>query len=499
MTGHRLSEYVRAVGARRMPPGWDDSVITQVTYDSREVVPGSLFICKGVHFDPAYLCEAIQKGAVAYISEKAYPDMDVPALIVDDIRDAIATAGTLFYDQDWSSLTLIGVTGTKGKSTTTLFIHEILAAWARAAGKPVPGILSSIRYEDGVCDEASTRTTPETLDLYRHLHNAAASHLGYMCVEVSSQALKYKRVANLNFEIGCFLNISEDHISPHEHPDYEDYLKSKLKLFSQSRIGVVNMRTQDLDRVLRAASGCEKVLTFAVNQADNEVKADVAGYGITTIASGQQFSVDIFGEEHDFTTTMQGTFNVENAVAAITVATCLGVPVEYVREGLAAAYVPGRMEVFHLNRGTTVVVDYAHQKLSIQTILDWAKDNHPHAPITMVCGAVGEKAWNRRAELGVLAGENADEIYLTEQDPGDAGVEEICHDIDQHVQDSGHKPAHIVPDRPDAIAQAIQHAPDDGLVLVLGKGAEQFQYRSAGPVPVRSDVDTVRGIVENQG
>ena len=476
-----------------------DPAITQVTYDSREVVPGALFICKGVHFDPVYLHQAIERGAIAYMCEHAYPETGVPAIEVTDIREAIAQAGTLFYDRDWDALTLIGVTSTKGKSTTTSYIHAILAAWMAATGRPRPGILTSIRDEDGVTDEEATRTTPETLDLYRHLHNAVVSNLGYMCLEVSSQGLRYKRVENLTFAVGCFLNISEDHISPHEHPDYEDYLTAKMSLFDQSRVAVVNKRTQDFPRVLEAASQCEETVTFALREPGAEdVTADVVGYAVTSTPEGQQFTADVFGETRDYSISMQGSFNVENALAAISAAWCLGVPLEYVHQGLAGTHVPGRMEIFRLKRGTTIVVDYAHQKLSIQALLDWARSDYPSSPISMVFGLGGEKALNRWEEFGLLAGENADEIYLTEDDPGEVPVEEICREVDRYVRSTGHKPSHIVPDRREAIRRAVREAPDNGLVLVLGKGSERWQFRGTGTVVVPSDLDVVRELVGNQ-
>ncbi|MDR2974890.1 MAG: hypothetical protein LBV00_09335 [Propionibacteriaceae bacterium] len=580
MTRHRLSEYASALGLAR-PTRGDDPVITQVTYDSREVQPGALFICKGVHFKPAFLAEAIKRGAVAYLSEKPYESVigakGLPCLLVGDMRAAIATTGTLFYGCEWDRLTLLGITGTKGKSTSTIFLQSILAAWMRRVGGPRPGILSSIRYEDGVSTTASIKTTPETLDLYGHLHNAVAQGLRYMCVEVSSQGLRYRRVANLSFEVGCFLNISEDHISPQEHKDFEDYLSAKLMIFDQSRLAVVNAHTQQVDRVMAAAGQCERVVTFAARHqgacdavvggsasggvgsggavggseaggSDGVIgdsapggsvggagsvgdsgsggsvgsdavvgdpasggvagsgqgpinhrwcgQADVVGTDVVSTDAGQEFTVAYDGHVYRCAIGMPGAFNVDNALAAISMAWLLGVPDEDIRTGLASAHVPGRMEVFRLNRGTTVIVDYAHQKLSLTTLLETVAQEYPQSHLTMVFGASGNKGLNRHQELGMLAGRNADEIYLTEDDPGDVPVLEIAREVDGYVQATGHGPAHLVADRPEAIREAVAAAPDDGVVLVIGKGAEKWQLRGGVNVEVVSDIDTVRAILD---
>jgi UDP-N-acetylmuramoyl-L-alanyl-D-glutamate--2,6-diaminopimelate ligase len=492
---HRLSQYQAALAPVLVQP-WagEDPVITQVTYDSRQVVPGALFICKGVHFTPAYLAQAVERGAAAWLGATAYPEgTGLPGLVVSDLRQAIATCGTLFYNREWDALTIIGVTGTKGKTTTTFFIQSILAAWMAQTGGPAPGVISSIRVQDGVLDVPSVKTTPETLELYAHLHNATQADLRYLCLEASSQGLRYQRVANVTFEVGCFLNVSEDHISAQEHPDFEDYLSAKLGIFDQSRQAVYNAATDQVERVRTASVQCRRVVTFALHHQGQACPADVIGCDLVDLGGAdglqQEFTVRLAGASQRAAIGLRGTFNVENALAAIAVAHCLGVPWPAVRAGLAATCVPGRMQVWQLNRGTRVVVDYAHQRLSLEALLASVRHDWPDSPIVMVFGASGDKGWNRWEELGTLAGRHAGAVYLTEDDPGDLPVVEICRGVDQYIRATGHPGAQIVPDRPTAIRRALAEAADDALVLLLGKGAERWQIRGPNNGPTPSDID----------
>ena len=242
---HTLKEYADALTraglltATTLTPAAENAVIDCLSYDTRSLHGTSLFLCKGAHFKAEYLSAALAQGAAAYVAEKPYP-VDAPQLLVSDIRYAMVVLGQLFYDHVTDKLTSVGITGTKGKSTTAYYVRSILNDWLTSEGKPPCAILSSIDNYDGVITEESHITTPEVLELYQHFQNAYDSGISHLVMEVSSQALKVGRVRGMTFDVGAFLNIGTDHISPIEHPDFADYYASKLKLFDSCRVGCVN-------------------------------------------------------------------------------------------------------------------------------------------------------------------------------------------------------------------------------------------------------------------
>ena len=234
---HTLKEYADALTraglltASTLTPAAEGTVIDCLSYDTRSLHGTSLFLCKGAHFKAEYLSAALAQGAVAYVAEKPYP-VDAPQLLVSDIRYAMVVLGQLFYDHVTDKLTSVGITGTKGKSTTAYYVRSILNDWLTSEGKPPCAILSSIDNYDGVIAEESHITTPEVLELYQHFQNAYDSGISHLVMEVSSQALKVGRVRGMTFDVGAFLNIGTDHISPIEHPDFADYIASKRRLFT---------------------------------------------------------------------------------------------------------------------------------------------------------------------------------------------------------------------------------------------------------------------------
>jgi len=483
-TIHTLAEYADALRGQGLLLSCtaDDALmrtrVTCLTYDTRTIDGTALFLCKGSHFKEEYIRQAAESGAIAYVAEREY-GVDVPHLIVSDIRAAMAALGRLFCNDAMDRLVGVGITGTKGKSTTVYYMRYILDAWLTAEGRPRCGLISSIDTYDGVADTESHITTPEILALYEHYANAVRSGITHFVTEVSSQALKYRRVEGIRFRVGCMLNIGLDHISPIEHTDFEDYYTSKLKIFDHCEVGCVNTDAAEAERTLAYARARCRVVTFGSHESD-----DVYGSGIEKRSDGIYFTVRSARYNGEFSITMPGIFNVSNALAAIAMSMVLGVPEQAVRMGLRAARANGRMEVYHSRDGEVVVVsDYAHNTLSFDALYRSAQTEYPGYQIIGVFGAAGGKALGRRRELGSTASKYADYIFVTEDDPGEEPLAQITAQIAQHVT----CPYEINHDRGDCIRKAVLEHTGKRVILCTGKGNETTMKRGTEYVPVPTD------------
>lgn len=491
LKGHNLvSEYQIGTGSRDCP-------VRYISYNSMDIQKDTLFVCKGSHFSVDYLKSAVEKGAVGYISETKYSldgaGKDISYIIVSDIRRTMALIADYYHNEIWKDLKIVGITGTKGKSTTAYFMKFILDEYLRDKKKPLSAIISGIDNYDGVISEESHLTTPEAMELHKHFSNAVESGIEYLSMEVSSQALKYDRTLGVIFEVACFLNIGEDHISEVEHSSFEDYLESKLKIFSQCRTACVNINSDEIDRIMEASKACPHVVTFGLDE-----KADVYGYDIVKSGKTISFTVKTKDFVKDFKITMSGLFNVQNALAAIAISQCLGIPMFYVAAGLKRARVSGRMEVYTgKSRNVQVIVDYAHNKMSFETLFQSTMKEYPNKKITIVFGCPGKKAQRRRQELGEIAGKYSDQVYITEEDAGEEPVLKICEEIAQHLEKQACNYA-IIPDREEAIREAISNADDDTVVLITGKGRETRQKRGTKYIDTPSDVEYVKKYLEIQ-
>ena len=476
-----------------------DSVIEYLTFDSRKVVPGTIFICKGSHFKADYLRDSVKKGAVCYVSEVEYDVEGTTAIIVRDIRKTMSILALGYYGNLSDKLKMIGVTGTKGKSTITYFTKYIFDEFLLDNGKNGIGVCSGIRNYDGVVDEESQLTTPENLPLFEHMNNAIESGLEYMVMEVSSQGLKYGRVDGITYAVACFHNIGEDHISAVEHPDFEDYFNSKLRIFEQTRIACINMDSDYYERIENAAvssatkeGGSPEIIKYSIQNPD----ADIYAYDIKSINGKVSFRVRGIGLKgyDDFDEAFElaafGTINVINALAAIGIAVSQGIAVQYIQKGLSKALVPGRMQVFRSPDSRHIgLVDYAHNRLSYEMLLKSIKTEFPDKDIVMVFGSSGGKALNRRQALGSTAGNYCKHVVLTEDDAAEEDVRSICEEIASYLgPDCTYE---IIPDRPAAVRKAVRDADENTIVIAAGKAMESFQKRGDHSIKIESDVEVM--------
>lgn len=482
-TRRMLSEYISCLREKGLlkscPDAFEDKPVLCLTADNREAEAGALFVCKGAHFREEYLADACRRGAVAYVSERRYGEA-CPAIIVSDIRRAMAHLAVMFFDNAPSRLTTVGITGTKGKSTTAYYIKAILDAYL---GREC-AILSSIDNYDGVVREESHLTTPEPIDLHRHFDNAVKSGISHLVMEVSSQALKYDRVFGFTLDVACFNNIGIDHISPIEHADFEDYFTSKLKIFDICKTACINTASDHADRIRAAAdaSGC-RIVTFGYRPED-----DIYCRSISEREDGTYFTVRTPNFERELVITMPGRFNVENALSAIAACTVLGVPEQYIARALKGARAPGRMELFSSEDGrVAVIVDYAHNELSFRALYDAVASRYPGRHVTTVFGCPGGKAQLRRHDLGSVAGERSDRVIITEEDSGEEPFADIAADIASYLEAAGCS-YDIVEDRGDAIRRAITERGGDRVILITGKGRETRQKRGTQYIDTPSDV-----------
>ena len=459
--------------------GMDDAVfVTQKAITSVDVVLKNVYSGKKVvHLDaikrvrlPAprrlspELQKALEAGAACYVAEQPY-DNAAPALLVSNVRRALSVLAAEYYGHPAEQLTLIGLTGTKGKTTTTYFIKNILdtAFGHRTA------VLSTVEmYTGGESTEAHL-TTPESLELQQCFADTLAHGIRHLTMEVSSQAYKQQRVYGVPFTVGLFLNLSEDHIGPLEHESFEDYFQCKLQLMKNCKLAVICRGTDRFGEIYAAAKAhAERILVCG-----NDPSCDLWVENIRKETPGFTFTVCDKNSRRDFRITMEGRFNIENALAAITITRALGLPDDAIAAGIADVSVPGRMNVLQKD-GRTVIVDYAHNFLSFTALFRSLKQDYPGAPIKVLCGCPGHKNLKRRVDIGHLCGEYADFVYLTAEDPGFEDPAEICREMAGYIGESHHRFI-ILPDRAAAVERSIAELAPGEILILAGKGEEDYQ------------------------
>lgn len=469
-----------------------DAPLFDITFDNRTAKKGSVFVCKGKAFKEEYLFGAFENGAILYIADHTVTE-SLPYLLVRDIRLAMSKLGAVFFEEDCRDVVKIGITGTKGKTTVSILLKSILDSYCVEQYSKECALLSSLYIYDGKDRVSSELTTPEAIEFFRHLKNAGDCRLPFAVCEVSSQGLKYHRVSDVCFDAALFLNIGNDHISEVEHPDFEDYFSSKLKIFDRARTACINAESSmGKKAVAYAQRMCQAVYTFGFSCKDTLYCRSHWRKDDCEILSVSFHG----GAFENYALRMFGKHNVENALAAILIAKLYGVPEAHIRQGLLSAEIEGRGQEYVTDDGEVrVIVDYAHNGMSLEALYRYVKEAYSDAFVVTVFGCPGGKAKNRRKDMGEMAALYSDFVILTEDDPAGESIADICNEIASYLEEKN-TPYICEYDRGQAVELAFEKRQGKTVILLCGKGAEKTQKRLYGKEYYAGDAELAQGQID---
>ncbi len=456
------NELITAAG---YAPGEQDPEITDLQYDSRKVAPGSVFFClRGENADGhTFAAKAAEQGAAAFVCEEPLA-VDAPQLIVEDSRLALAALAEAYYGFPHKSLKIIGVTGTNGKTTTTHLVKHILDA----AGKKT-ALMGTNHIIIGDKVFPATHTTPDSLELSAYLRQMVDAHCEYLVMETSSHALKQGRVAALDFKTGAFTNLTQDHLDYHK--TFDDYLKAKQILFTgldaATGRGIVNHDSPYCDDFLKVTAA--PVWTYGLKDG-----ADFKAEDISVTAGGTDFDLVFQGETYPVHMSLIGDFNVYNALTAMAICAAEDIPLTEITNAMASAHqVKGRFQRVKEKFGPTVIIDYAHTPDGLENIMETAQKLKKNR-IILVFGCGGDRDKTKRPIMGKIGGSMADYAVITSDNPRTEDPMAIIRMVEEGVKESGGA-YEVCCDRRDAIRNAILMSEDDDIVVVAGKGHEDYQ------------------------
>ena len=467
--------------------------ITNIHSDSRKIKEKGLFVAikgftkNGIEF----IDSAIQNGAKAIIVE---PDVDakelfekynIPIISVKNTRKALAQVACNFYDNPSKKLKLIGVTGTKGKTTSTFMIKAIL----EEKGLKV-GLIGSIAvYINEEKIEDTDRTTPESIEIQKHLKNMVDQKVDVAIIEVSSQAMKLDRVTGCDFDIALFTNLTEDHISPKEHPNMEDYFNCKLNLVKMAKCGVINNDDKKVKTVKELLKDKE-IKTFAI---DNEADFKVNPKSVVITDSYIDFEIMYKNIEERIEASIPGRFSIYNAVGAIAVASYFDVTADEIRKALKNLKVLGRSELVPNKLGLTIMIDYAHTPSSLESILTAVK-SYAKGKIICAWGVGGDRDAAKRPVMGEISGRLADFTVLMSDQVRTEDPLKILKEIEVGIKPTG-KPYKIIVDRTEGIRYAISIAKPGDIIVIPGLGHDLYLEKNGVKYPY-NEREVIHNIIE---
>ena len=460
--------------------------VTDIYYDSRKVTPGGLFVCiVGTQRDSHdYAADVAAKGAAVLAIQHDLPAEvlaslpDVTVVKFESTRYAMALLSTAYFGRPALEMTMIGVTGTKGKTTTTHMIKAVL----EAAGHKVGMIGTNGVYYPGHHYDLNN-TTPESYELQKILRQLADAGCDACVMEVSSQGVMMDRVAGIHYKVGVFTNLYPDHIGPGEHSSFEEYRSWKGKLFQRCDVGVVNADDPNTEALLEGHT-C-KLVTYGIHAPKVDYRASEQ-YRLLRNKEmlGVEFTLtEPDGHTLDVQVGMPGLFSIYNALATIGVGKVLGLADAPIHEGLKKALVKGRVELVPISHKFTILIDYAHNEAATESLIETLREYKPNR-LVVVFGCGGNRSKLRRYGMGEVCAKLADFSILTEDNNRFEKVEDIIADIETGMAKGNPDAKYVeIPDRLDALHYAIDHAQEGDLIAVIGKGHEAYRDREGVKTP----------------
>lgn len=447
--------------------GDTDVEVTTLVYDSRKVIEGSVFVCisGAVRDAHEFVPEVVSKGAKAVIAEK---DVTVPKGVtlvrVKDTRLALAYMSAAYFGHPAERLKTIGITGTKGKTTTAYMVKSILEATGLKTG-----LIGTIETIIGDKHIPAKNTTPESYIVQEYFHEMAEAGMEAVVMEVSSQALMLHRVSGFVFDIGVFTNLEPDHIGENEHKDFADYMYCKSLLFRQCKLGIFNGDSEHLDGILKGHT-CQ-VETFGYGDQNDfcargvTLKKEHGALGVRYQVKGRMdFPVEV---------NVPGSFSVYNSLASIAICHHFGVEPKALCQALCNVRVKGRIEIVPVSKRYTLMIDYAHNAMALESLLTTLREYEPKRLVCMF-GCGGNRAKSRRYEMGEVSSRLSDLTVVTSDNPRDEEPMDIIEDILTGVRKADGAYVTIA-DRKEAIAFCMKNAQDGDIIVLAGKGHEDYQ------------------------
>lgn len=441
--------------------------VSSVVFDSRKVSEGSLFICiRGAVVDGhSFVDDVVKKGAKTLVVEEAVsvPD-DVTVVKVEDTRYAMAYISAAWFGNPAEKLKTIGITGTKGKTTTTYMVKSIL----ENAGYKV-GLIGTIETIVGDKVTPASNTTPESYVVQQSFREMVDAGCDAVVMEVSSQGLMLHRTEGFVFDFGIFTNIEPDHIGPNEHTSFEHYLSCKAMLLKQCKVGIVNRDDSHFEKIIAGHTCSLETYGFSPKadlRAEQPKLVSKPGYlGISYHVAGlMDFPVEI---------DIPGKFSIYNSLTAIAICRHFKVHQDDIVKALKTAKVKGRIEMIKVSDEFTLMIDYAHNAMALESLLTTLREYNPHRLVCLF-GCGGNRSRDRRFEMGEVSGKLADLTIITSDNPRNEEPQAIIDDIKTGISKTDGKYVEII-DRKEAIAYAIHHGEPGDIVILAGKGHEDYQ------------------------